>query len=197
MNYEKLKELNCEIQKITRCSDNTLPVINELRPSQRYLIISSDPSSDTDKSKDILDKHSNFEERVISLIFFGSDDKDSLKKIRTNYRRYKDKFLNNFYWTHYSKCYSKGNPNSFWADKFLIKEIELFEPTLIIIFGSKTTNFLFEKDKLKEKVNKIFEWNKIPTICCLHPSINWNIQRREEYKFYETWKLIRTKIKLN
>lgn len=92
MKYKSLKELNEEIQKKEKCSNDSLPVINELKPSQRYLIISSDPSSDTDKSKDELEKHSGFEERV---------------------------------------------------------------------------------------------------------SRNWNKQHREEYKFYETWALIRSKLKLN
>ncbi|RJR29236.1 hypothetical protein C4564_02760 [Candidatus Microgenomates bacterium] len=194
MNYERLTELNAQIQATARCDNDTIPVINELRPSQRYLIISSDPSSDTDKEKDVLDKHSGFEERVISLVFFGSDNAESLERVRADYQSYKDKFLNNFYWTHYSKCYAKGNPDSFWADRYLREEIELFEPELIIIFGSKPAEFLFGKGKLKDRVNTVLEYEGIPTICSLHPSRDWNMFRREEYEFPETWVLIRSKI---
>lgn len=196
MKYKRLTELNKKIQRTARCGNGTLPLINELRLSQRYLIISSDPSSDTDKDKDILDKHSGFEERVITLIFFGSDDANSLGKVRANYQEYKDRFLNNFYWTHYSKCYSQGNPDRFWADKFLKDEIKLFEPELIIIFGSKPADFLLGKGKLKDRVNTVTEYNGIPTICSLHPSRNWNMFRRNEYEFLQTWVLIRSKIDL-
>ena len=194
MRYERLKELNEVVRKTAKCNDGTSPVINELRPSQKYLIISSDPSSETDKSKDVLDKHSGFEERVISLVFFGSDDNECLEKIRMNYRGYKDRFLDNFYWTHYSKCYSQGNPDSSWADRFLREEIELFEPELIIIFGSKPADFLFGKGKFKDRVNTVMEYNGVPTICSLHPSRDWNMFRREEYAFLRTWALIRSKI---
>ena len=127
-------------------------------------------------------------------MFFSSDDTKSLEQVRADYQGYKDKFLNNFYWTHYSKCYAKGNPGSFWADRFLKEEIELFEPELIVIFGSKPADFLFGKEKLKERVNTVMEYEGIPTICSLHPSRDWNMFRREEYEFPETWVLIRSKI---
>ena len=197
MKYENLKELNKEIQKAGTCSAGTPPVINEMRLSQKYLIISSDPSSDTNKSLDILDKHSSFEERVIALVFFGSDDNSSVNKLESRYREYKDKFLDNFYWTHYSKCYSAGNPDSFWAEKFLEKEIGFFEPKLIIAFGSKVADFLLGKGKLKDRTNKIIKWNGVSVICCLHPSRDWNMRLRDEYKFFETWNLIRSEIKLD
>lgn len=195
MQLERLLELNKEILAAKQCEGQISPVINELRQSQRYLIISSDPSSDTDKTKGILERHSSFEERVISLVFLGSDDQANLEKIRLDYSGYKNKFLDNFYWTHYSKCYSAGNPDSFWADRFLRKEIELFEPELIIVFGSKPADFLFGRGKLKERVNRVLDWEGIPVICSLHPSRDWNIQRRDEYDFEATWVLIRSKIK--
>jgi uracil-DNA glycosylase len=197
MRYKELKKLNKKIARTAKAGSEALPVIiNELRPSQKYLIVSLDPSSDTDKSKDSLDKHSGFEERVISLVFFGSDDLDCLQKIRMNYRKYKNKFLNNFYWTNFSKCYSAGDPDTFWADRFLKKEINLFEPQLMIIFGAKVSNFLFGRGELKNRVNKVLKWENIPTIYCLHPSRDWNIRLRSEYAFYETWTLIRSKVKL-
>ena len=196
MQFERLLELNREILVTKRCEGQTLPVINELRQSQRYLIISSDPSADTDKTRDTLERHSSFEERAISLVFLGSDDQASLERIRLDYANCKDKFLDNFYWTHYSKCYSASDPDSFWADKFLRKEIELFEPELIIIFGSKPADFLFGRARLKERVNRVLEWEGIPVICSLHPSRDWNMQRRKEYAFETTWVLIRSKIKL-
>ncbi len=197
MKYKRLTELNKKIQRTAKCKDGKPPLITELTLSQSYLIISSDPSSDTDKDKDVLNKHSGFEERVISLIFFGSDDANSLKKVRANYKEYKDKFLNNFYWTHYSKCYSQGNPDCFWADKFLKDEIRLFEPELIIIFGSKPADFLFGKGKFKDRVNAVIEYEGISIICSLHPSRNWNMFRRKEYEFRQTWVLIRSKIDID
>lgn len=196
MDLERLIDLNRKIVATATCSDRSKPVINDLRPSQRYLIISSDPSSDTDKGKEVLDKHSSFEERVIALVFFGNDNDDMLKRIRSDYGSYKNQFLDNFYWTHYSKCYAAGNPDNFWADKFLKDEIELFDPELIIIFGSKPADFLFGKGKLKDRVNTVMNYNGIPTICSLHPSRDWNMSRREEYEFSQTWVLIRSKIEL-
>jgi uracil-DNA glycosylase len=130
---------------------------------------------------------------VFSII---TDDTQSLKDVRASYREYKDKFLNNFYWTQYSKCYSQGNPDSFWANKFLKEEIGLFEPELIIIFGSRPADFLFGKGKFRERVNTIIKYDGIPTICSLHPSRDWNMFRRGEYKFLQTWALIRSKINL-
>lgn len=196
MKYRDLVQLNKIIRNTAICDNGVSPIINELKPSQKYLIISSDPSSDTDKNREILEKHSGFEERVISLFFLGSDNTSDIEKIRLDYRSYKRKFLNNFYWTHYSKCYAKGNPNDFWAKKFLKREISLFEPKVIIVFGSKTTDFLFGKGKFKDRINKLMDYNGVSTICSLHPSRDWNMYRRDEYKFYQTWKLIRSKIDL-
>ncbi|UZE93608.1 MAG: hypothetical protein IB618_02430 [Candidatus Pacearchaeota archaeon] len=197
MKYKELKTLNQIILSTREPGERqTLsPVVNILLPTQRYLIISSDPSSDTDKTKDPLEKHSGFEARILALMFYGSDDAQTVVKIRPHYKEYKELFFKNFYWTHFSKIYARGKPNSFWADKFLIKEVKLFEPECIIVFGSIVTDFLFGRGKFIDRINKVLLWNNIPTICCLHPSKDWNIRRRNEYSFYATWKLIRQKCK--
>lgn len=199
MQFQQLTKLDEKILHAGSCNQAKIrkPVINELRPSQKYLIISLEPSSDTDKSKPLLEPHSSFEERVIALFFLGSDSSEAVEKVQAKYGEYKDKFLDNFYWTHYSKCYTGGNPDSFWADNFLLREIELFEPKLIIIFGNTVANFLFGRGKLIDRVNKVLEWNKVPVICTLHPSRNWNLRRRPEYSFKKTWELIRSKTKMD
>ncbi len=195
MQYENLLQLHKEIRNYGKLI-NKEPVINTLRTSQKYLLISSDPSSDTDKSKNDSVPHSDFEKRVLSLFFLGSDDKESLDKLGGDLTKKKDIFLNNVYWTHYSRVYTGGNPDRLWADKFLMREIELFEPKLIIIFGNIAATFLLGKGRLKDRVNKVLKWTDIDVICCLHPSKNWNLKKRPAFQFNETWKLIRSKIEL-
>lgn len=66
----------------------------------------------------------------------------------------------------------------------------------MILFGSKPADFLLGSGSLKDRVNKILDWESIPLICCLHPSRDWNMQRRDEYDFSETWELIRSNLNL-
>jgi|SRR3989338_1356176 len=188
MQYEKLLELEKKVK--TR---NPQAVMNYIRPSQKYLLISSDPSSETDKSKGEDEAHSSFEERVIALFFFGSDSKESLAKFNDKYPKFRKRFFDNVYWTHYSKVYAKGNPDNSWSE-FLKKEIELSEPELIIIFGNPAAMFLLGKGTLKDRVNRILNWRGISVICCLHPSKDWNLKKRPDFQFDDTWKLIRSKI---
>lgn len=197
MKFEQLAELNTNILALKPFGNSLLPVINELRSSQKYLIISSDPSMDTDKTKDIYQKHSGFEERTIALFLLGDDSIKTVNKLRSDYKSYKELFLNNFYWTHFSKTYAKGNPSSFWAKRYLKEEIELFEPQLVIIFGSKPIDFLLGKENFKNRVGRLLYYQGIPIICSLHPSRNWNLFRRGEYQFDETWDLIRSTIVYN
>lgn len=173
------------------------PVINELWPTPRYLIVSSDPSRDTNKSRDPLEAHSNFERRFLALLFTGSDEIDICRSLRNHHSSLKKVFLTYFYWAHFCKCFSNGNPNSYCAEQYLRKEIELFRPQLIIAIGGKAIDFFLGPGKLIERVNKIWQYQDIPVIPTLHPSQNWNRQKREEYFFYETWKLIRQKAKLD
>jgi len=198
MRYNELKALNEIILSTREPGERRIlfPVVNTLLRTQRYLIISSDPSSDTDKTRDPLAKHSSFEERVLALLFCGADSVQAIARIRPFYGEYKKVFLKNFYWTHFSKTYARGTPGSFWADRFLAKEIELFEPQRIVAFGSTVTKFLFGNGKFSERVNKVLTWNNVPTICCLHPSRDWNVDRRDEYSFDATWGLIRQECRL-
>jgi len=193
MKFKELNLLNREILSTRESGprQSLLPVINTLLISQKYLIVSSDPSLETDKTKSEYDKHSAFEERVIALIFFGLDNDVSVGKVRKSYSSFKAKFLSNFYWTHYSKTYARGSPGNFWAQKFLLKEIELFEPQVIVVFGNVVASFLFGPGKLSDRVNHTLSWQGFPLICSLHPSRDWNLKKRPQYKFAQTWKLIR------
>ncbi len=175
------------------CIPRFLPVINSICSSQRYMIISSDPSGDTDKNKSADEPHSDFTVRFMSLIFFGDDDDVNSSKIRQDFSRYNNKFSEMFYWTHFNKCFANGSPNSTCAKRYLRREIELMQPELIISLGLNPAKFLIGNKNLKEYVNKIWYYQEIPFIVSLHPSRNWNRSRRTEYKFYETWNLIRNK----
>jgi uracil-DNA glycosylase len=199
MKYRQLQKLNEEILKTREPGVKTSyqPVINLILPSQKYLIVSSDPSSDTDRTGDLYDKHSSFEERILALVFTGSDEKASLQQIRQAHRTYSEIFSKHFYWAHVSPVYAAGSPSKFWADRFLTKEIELFEPKVIVTFGSIAADFLFGKGSFKDRVNRILYWRRIPTICCLHPSRDWNTYRRPEFQFDQTWDLIRKTCKLS
>ena len=198
MQYEKLKSLIKKVEEYGRANkrEAIFNVLNLSKKSQKYLLISERPSKETDKTKGADEKHSGFEERVIALFNFGSDDKEKLEKIRVDYKKYRNTFFNNVYWTHYSKERGSRAPDKFWADDNLKEEIRLAEPTLIITFGRLSTDFILGKGILKDRVNRINDYNGISVICCLHPSKHWNIKRRPNYKFYETWGLIRSKIKL-
>lgn len=196
MQYEKLKAFISKMKEDGN-ANNREAVFNDLRSSQKYLLISERPSVETDTTNGGDEKHSGFEERVIALFNFGSDGKEALKKIRVGYPKYRKIFFKNVYWIHYSKERGKDKPDSFWT-KYLREEINLAEPMLIITLGKLPVDFLFRKgrkDDFKDRVSQVLDWYGIPVICCLHPS--WqNKQRRPEYKFDETWKLIHSKIEL-
>lgn len=192
MRYRDLARLNKKILTTQEPQRSNLkPIVNLLLPSQKYLIISSDPSFDTNKTRELFERHSGFEERILALYFLGDDDSGKVRKIRSDYESYKKSFFHNFYWTHFSKVYAAGSPSYFWAKKFLLKEIEYFQPECIILFGNKVANFLLGPGVLRGRVNRVLKWREAPVICCLHPSRNWNRQRRGEYHFYKTWNLIR------
>lgn len=192
MKYDELSALNQHIRDTESCKDGMPVVINALRPTQRYLIISLDPSAETDKSRDLLVRHSGFEERVLALFEYGTDDQEHVELLRTHYAASKQLFVDNFYWTHYSKCHQGGNPDSYWADRYLAKEIELAEPEIIIAFGKVVVDYLLGRGTFKDRVNQLlFTPGGIAVIACLHPSRDWNMQRRDEYSFNQTWDLIR------
>ena len=155
------------------------------------MIISSDPSGDTDKSLDGNVPHSAFALRFLALIFTGSDSDLSVEKVQKKFPDFQRIFDKYYYWTHFSKCYARGNPNNHCAQSYLKKEIELFNPSLIISLGSKPVDFLLGKEKLFNRVNKILQYKQIPIIASLHPSRDWNLSRRPLYSFDKTWKLIR------
>ena len=206
MQFEQLQQLNQQIRDCpnyekenpgcNRCKVFR-PVVNVLRPTQKYLIISSDPSSDTDKSKTDDVPHSDFALRFLALIFHGNDGEEHTSVVMQNYVSYKRIFDKYFYWTHFSKCHAKGNPNNFCAKNYLLKEINLFEPELIISLGAKPVDFLLGKDNLLNRVNRTLDYNGVPLYASLHPSRNWNLQRRPEFSFNETWGLIRSAFRFN
>jgi len=206
MNYQKLKQQlgkikHCPIFYLKKpgCSRSTklFPVINHLQTSQKYLIISSDPSGDTDKTKGPNIPHSDFSLRFLALIFFGNDTITETVVVFKNYSELNKIYRKHFYWTHYHKCYAQGNPNNFCAKKYLISEIQLFNPQLILSIGSKPVDFLLGKQKLKNRINRILNYNGVPLIASLHPSKNWNLSRRTVFSFTETWRLIRRNIQFD
>lgn len=170
------------------------PVLNTIVPTQKYMVISSDPSGDTDKEQSDDTPHSDFALRFLSLIFTGSDSEPSVSLILANFSIFQNIFSKYFYWTHYSKCYAAGSPSKHCANLYLKKEIELFEPEIIISLGSKPVDFLLGNSKLIDRVNKILYYENIPVIASLHPSRDWNLKRRPEFFFDETWTLIRQTI---
>jgi len=170
------------------------PVVNTYSPDQRFMIISSDPSGDTDKKLDNTVPHSDFALRFIALMFTGSDGEESVNRITPNYAEFQRLFDRYFYWTHYSKCYAQGNPNNHCVQTYLKREIELVNPLLIISLGSKPVDFLLGKAKLGERVNKVLHYQQTPLIASLHPSRDWNLSRRPQYQFDETWQLIRRSV---
>lgn len=171
------------------------PVVNTFSPQQRFMIISSDPSGDTNKKLDDNVPHSDFALRFISLMFTGSDNETSVQQITQNFGEFQRIFNKYFYWTHFSKCYAQGNPNGHCAATYLQKEIALINPSLIISLGSKPVDFLLGKEKLSERVNKVIYYQKTPLIASLHPSRDWNLGRRPQYKFDETWQLVKRMVK--
>lgn len=171
------------------------PVVNTFSPHQRFMIISSDPSGDTNKKLDNNVPHSDFALRFIALMFTGSDGESSVQQITQNFAEFQRIFNKYFYWTHFSKCYAQGNPNGHCAATYLQKEISLVNPSLIISLGSKPVDFLLGKERLSERVNKVIYYQNTPLIASLHPSRDWNLSRRPRYKFDETWQLVKRMVK--
>jgi len=207
MRYEDLKDYTSRIQSCRfwtqedpPCGRSRAvpPVVNEILPTQKYLIISSDPAADTDKQRDSDTPASDFACRFLALLFLGDDTSDRAEVALRHYSTLSTVFVRNFYWTHYCKCHAFGRPNSFCARNYLSHEIELAQPIeLIVSLGSKPVDFLLGKRPLKDRVCRVLDYRGVPLIASLHPSKDWNTGRRDEYQFYETWKLVRGKIRLS
>lgn len=159
------------------------PIIHvPLQESQTILIISQSPSRDTDSCE--VDKNinlpSNFRCRIYSLIFFGKDNKEYMDTVKNNYKKINEIFSKYFYWVHYFKCYpgkAKGgdkSPNKFCANKYLKKEIELFQPKLVLTLGNLTKKYLYNIPLTCEQIHS------------LHPSPAATGYRKK-YNFDEVW----------
>lgn len=203
MNSKEIQTLfttirNCPFYNLNKPPCNRIkkfiPVINTYTPEQKYMIISSDPSGDTNKELNGSTPHSDFALRFLSLIFTGTDSEVGTRKVLDRYSGFQRIFDKYFYWTHFSKCYTQGNPNNHCAKTYLLREIELFDPALIISLGNKPADFLLGKDKLANRVNQVLKCQDTPLIVSLHPSRDWNLSRRLQYSFDETWKLIRNTV---
>lgn len=194
---EAIKQCPFFGQKNSPCIKSNIikPVINVILPSQKYMIISSDPASDTDKNKGNDVPHSNFALRFLALMFTGNDSNEQAERILLYFAHFQNIFSNYFYWTHYNKCYAAGIPNNYCAKLYLEKEIELFSPKLIISLGKKPIDLLFGGGKLADRVNRILSYGNISVIASLHPSRDWNLRRRDKFSFVETWNLIRRTVK--
>jgi hypothetical protein len=181
MQYDKLLDLAKDIKsfEMNGCYKPEEIVINPIRKSQKYVLISQDPSFETNKTKSEDEAHSGFEKRIISLFF-----------------KFKTLFFDKIYWTHCSKVHVKeGEKISKHWDKFLPLEIELAEPQLIITFGKIASEALFGKGNFRDRVGKLWRWKDIDVICSLHPTIRPDVKTlRPKYKFNETWGLIRSKV---
>nr|WP_255350503.1 MULTISPECIES: uracil-DNA glycosylase family protein [unclassified Methanosarcina] len=128
------------------------------------------------------------------------------KKNRTCFESFRETFLSIFYWTHYQKCFpgkregEHKQPKKECANKYLKREIEAFEPEIIICMGGKAVEYV-TGEKLLHAISKngenyvIYSGRKILLIALTHPSdANNGAKNSSSYRYEETIKLIHEKV---
>jgi len=222
MNIDLLNSINNEIRncdninkKEINCSkfENSLPFIMEPKISQKILLITRDPSNIANNKLSFTGFENTFFTNHILPLIYKNFKHENAKNSIDYFMKFQEHFVNNIYWTHYSKCFpginKTGNhkePNSECARRFLIKEINAFSPELIILVGKNVIDdFLIkrgylEKDAfnnfLKNPKNKFdLKINDITYKYCFtpHPS-NVNNRWKKKYNFLDAQENIQNEI---
>lgn len=180
--------------------ENAIPKTVEIRETQRILLISEAPSNLANELEDVTDYKNEFLRKSVLKIFFMDYDVSKAKSDKTYFERYKEKFLNLVYWTHYQKCFpgiyetSKQHkpPKNICVEKYLTSEIEAFEPELIICMGARATRYITGEKELPVAISNnrknvyMTSGKEVPVIAITHPSGQNGHKHKPEYKFNET-----------
>ncbi len=211
MNINKVKQINCSIKsckylslKSAECSRDkiALPLVMEPLKSQKVMLISRDPSNIANKNYTLIGWNNTFFRNHILEVFFRDYNKASAKKDKKYFNNYRDKFYQQVFWTHYSKCFPGTNksghkqPNKICSNMYLYDEINAVSPKYMILIGKHIIELLTNEKNIKaiERNGNNYYDNKkikIPLICLTHPSnANNKCKNNPKYKYKDTVNLI-------
>jgi hypothetical protein len=215
MNLHFLTKLSNEINSCPEWKNGSLkcgrdetaiPKTVEVRDTQKILLITRDPSNQANRLDDVTSFDNSFFRKKVLPILFADYKMCKAKNDKTYFEDFRERFLNLFYWTHYQKCFpgikgrSHKNPRKECANKYLKREIEAFEPEIIICMGGKAVEYV-TGEKLLHAISKngenyvIYSRRKIPLIALTHPSdANNGAKNSPVYMYEETIKLIHEKV---
>lgn len=168
-NFEEVKELNSfydkdyfELEKIVlNCSKCEAANIRQNiifgkgnRPST-LMVIGEGPGREEDLNNDI---------------FVGKSGQYLYKWLESiNLNVKEDVYLSNIV-----KCYSSTNPTKEIVkacSPYLVRQIELVNPKVILVLGKIAANFLFDLElSMKDYRGKIYTYKRIPSIVTYHPA---------------------------
>lgn len=212
MNYEKLTQICEDINSCFKWQNHYIdcgrditasPKIVEIRNTQKMLLITRDPSNEANKLNSVTDFENSFFSNKILHMLFEEYDVNSAKSDENYFKRFREKFIELIYWTHYQKCFpgknNKGDhkqPKKHCARKYLNKEIIAAEPEYIVAMGSKAVEFVTGKkllDAIPMNGNNSILVNgiRVPVIAITHLSDRNVYKHDPEYKFKKTVQLIR------
>ncbi|HII00485.1 TPA: hypothetical protein HA351_02125 [Methanosarcinaceae archaeon] len=194
--------------------ETAIPKTVEVRDTQKILLITRDPSNQANKLDDVTSFENSFFREKILPILFADYKAEKAKEDRKHFENFREKFLSLFYWTHYQKCFpgkkegAHKQPRIECAKRYLKREIEAFEPEIIICMGGKAVGYVTSKaagyvngEKLPRTISKngnnhvTYSGKKIPLIALTHPSdANNGAKNNPSYRYEETIKLIQEEV---
>ncbi len=225
MNRELLTKISNEINACPEWKNGSLkcgrdetavPKTVEVRDTQKILLITRDPSNQANKLEDVTGFENSFFRNKVLPILFADYKAEESKKDRTYFEDFREKFLSLFYWTHYQKCFpgkkegAHKQPRKKCANRYLKREIEAFEPEIIICMGGKAVGYVIgeavgyvKNEKLPNTISKngnnhvIYSGKKIPLIALTHPSdANNGSKNNPLYRYEETIRLIQERVRV-
>ncbi len=205
MNHHILNQIHEEINSCPflkngniKCGrdEKAAPKIVDVRDTQRILLITTKPSNEANELEDITNFGDSYLSDKLLPILFADYEVSKAKENEVYFENFRKEFLNIIYWTHYQKCYSKAKAKE-CAEKYLTREIEAFEPDLIICVGKIAVNFTTKEKELVTSISKNgnnysnFAGKNVPIISLTDPSNSNNKAKGDpRYRFEETINLI-------
>ena len=189
--------------------ETAIPKTVELRNTQKILLITRDPSNQANKLDDVTSFENSFFRDKVLPILFADYKSQKAKKDRTYFEEFRETFLSLFYWTHYQKCFpgkkegAHKQPRKKCANRYLKREIEAFEPEIIICMGGKAVEYV-TGEKLLHAISKngnnqvIYSGKTVPLIALTHPSdANNGSKNNPAYRYKETVGVIQEAVKFH
>ncbi len=160
MKQMEMNQLNSEVLHCTKCKlskSRNKAIFGEGNIDAKLFLIGEAPGKDEDiQGRPFVGKSGQLLDKILEACGFN---------------RFKNVYISNII-----KCRPPGNrvPNEYEAEicmPYLLKQIDIINPEIIILLGSTALKYMFDQDKRITKIHGTWlEWKNIPTMPVYHPA---------------------------